>query len=170
MRCSQSDRDGERDAGDRRTGEERVSSFLLLFIPRLFRALLTGGAWLVMSREVARLAGTNRLPPLIVYDVTIPLPSPLLPPLSLYHPSISCALSLLPSLPVFIASLWFIQGGVEVRAKESRGVFYCSRCVKRPTYSIPAQPALTCQDWLIHLEWPCPLCCTQTLPHPPMLQ
>lgn len=29
-----------------------------------------------MSREVARLAGTNRLPPLIVYDVAIPPPPP----------------------------------------------------------------------------------------------
>lgn len=28
-----------------------------------------------MSREVARLAGTNRLPPLIVYDVAIPPPT-----------------------------------------------------------------------------------------------
>lgn len=49
-----------------------------------------------MSREVARLAGTNRLPPLIVYDVVIPpSPSPT-PPLSLCHPSVS------PSLPLFI--------------------------------------------------------------------
>lgn len=38
----------------------------------LFRAPLTGGAWLVMSREAARLARTNRLPPLILYDVAVP--------------------------------------------------------------------------------------------------
>lgn len=57
-----------------------------------------------MSREVARLAGTNRLPPLIVYDVAIPLP---LPP-SLHHASVSPPLSPHPSLPfspVFMGSL-----------------------------------------------------------------
>lgn len=58
-----------------------------------------------MSREVARLAGTNRLPPLIVYDVAIPLP---LPPPSLHHASVSPPLSPHPSLPfspVFMGSL-----------------------------------------------------------------
>lgn len=47
-----------------------------------------------------------------------------------------------PSLPMFMGSLWFIRGSVEVRATESRGVLYCSWCVKRPTYSIPARTAL----------------------------
>lgn len=79
--------------------------------------------------------------------------------LSITPPSLSLSPSLHPSLPVFMGSLWFIRGSVEVRATESRGVFYCSWCVKRPTYSIPARPALTCQDWLIHLEWPCSLHC-----------
>lgn len=44
-----------------------------------------------MSREVARLAGTNRLPPLIVYDVAIPPPSHVY--LSIIPPPLSPSLS-----------------------------------------------------------------------------
>lgn len=148
-------RDGE---GCRRSEEEHVSSPLPH--PRLFRALLTGGAWLVMSREVARLAGTNRLPPLIVYDVAIPPPPTSISPSALH---LSVSLSLYPSLPVFMGSLWFIQGSVEVRATESRGVFYFSWRVKRLAYSIPVRRALSYQDWLIHLEWPRCLASSRTL-------
>lgn len=161
MRCSWSDRVKGWRGGCRRTRGEHISFFYLLPHPRLVRVLLTGGAWLVMSREVARLAGTNRLPPLIVYDVAIPPPptsiSPSLLRLSLSHLS----------LPVFMGSLWFIRGSVEVRATESRGVFYCSQCVKRPTYSIPTWPDLTCQYLLIHPEWPPSLhcMCAPTSPH-----
>lgn len=162
MRCSRSDRVKGWREGCRRQEDWRGACLLfsLPLHPHPFRALLTGGAWLVMSREVARLAGTNRLPPLIVYDVAIP-PSPTsisLPPLCL-SPLLS--LFLHPSLPVFMGSLWFIRGSVEVRATESRGVFYCSWCVKRPTHSIPARPFLTCQYWLIHLEWSCSIHCME---------
>lgn len=79
--------------------------------PHLLGALLTGGAWLVMSREVARLAGTNRLPPLIVYDVSFPsspffiLPSAPLTQSSLFSPRV-------------YGKFWFIQGSVEVRANQ----------------------------------------------------
>lgn len=45
-----------------------------------------------MSREVARLAGTNRLPPLIVYDVAIP------PPPTSISPSLLRLSSLTPSV------------------------------------------------------------------------
>lgn len=61
------------------------------------------------------------------------------PPISISLSSLRLSLSLHPSLPVFMGSLWFIQGSVGVRATESRGVFYCSWCVKRPTYSVPAR-------------------------------
>lgn len=72
-----------------------------------------------------------------------------LSPLSLTH------------LRVFMGSLWFIRASVEVRATESRGVFYCPWCVKRIAYSVSAQAAPTCQDWVIHLEWPRSLHCTE---------
>lgn len=79
---------------------------------------------------------------------------------------VSLPLFLYPSLWVFMGSLWFIQGSVEVRATESRGVFYCSWCVKRTTYSVSARPALTYQDSVIHLEWPCSLYRTDTTTSP----
>lgn len=53
---------------------------------------------MVMSREVARLAGTNRLPPLIVYDVAI---SPPPTSISLSSLSLSPSLSSSPSPSVY---------------------------------------------------------------------
>lgn len=113
------------------------------------RSLIGNEPW---SRSLSRdqqIATTYRLwlgdssSSLLCLSIT-PLSLPLPPPFLSVHPSI----------PVFMGSLWFIQASVEVRATVSKGVFYCSWCVKRPTYSIPDRPALTCQVWLIHLKWP----------------
>ncbi|MEQ2167803.1 hypothetical protein GOODEAATRI_007753 [Goodea atripinnis] len=87
-----------------------------------------------MSHEVARLAGTNRLQPLIVYDVAFPLSIP---------PPISILLSESPSLPI-LSILYgkpgFIRGGVEVTATENRVYFTAPDPFRFPTYSTPARP------------------------------
>lgn len=67
-----------------------------------------------MSREVARLAGTNRLPPLIVYDVAIPPHQPP-SPLSLHHPSAS------PSLPLPSSRTPSVYGEFMIYPGQSRG-------------------------------------------------
>lgn len=143
MRCCDltGSRDGEREAGGRIAREEHVSSSPLPPHPRLLRALLTGGAWLVMSREVARFSRDQQIA--TTYRLWrggfFPLPSP---PLYL---SSTIPLSLL------IPLSWCLRGVYDLSRVVSRswpqragGVFHCSWCVKRPTYSIPERPAVTC--------------------------
>lgn len=140
MRCSRSDRV----KGRREEGEESLPPH-----PRLLRALPTGGAWLVMSREVTRLAGNNRLPPLIVYDVRIPPPP---------HTSISLiippSLSFHPSLPVFYGE--FMIYPVTWRSGPQRAAEYFTApdVSNAPLtlfllYILPGPPRT---DSLIHLE------------------
>lgn len=95
----------------------------------------------LMSREVALLAGTNRLPPLIVYDVSFP-PSPLFfispsaPPPSIFPPS----------LREFMGSFDLSRAVSRSGPTESGAVFYCGRCVKCPTCSTSACPDISGQS------------------------
>lgn len=149
MRCSWSDRVKEWRSGDAGGLERNMSLFLssssstsLQSAPDR-RSLIGNEPWSHMLSRDQQIATTYRL---WRGDSS----------LSHLHLSITplSPLSLHLSLHVFMGSLGFIRGSVAVRATGNRGVFYCSWFVKRPTYSIPTWPALKCQYWPIHLEWP----------------
>lgn len=160
MRCSQSDRVKEWREGCRSEEEKRTSLLFSSFSSSSLqstpdrRSLIGNEPWscsLSWDQQIATTyliwRGDSSRPPLYFFITSLSQS------LSFFFfcSSLSSAL---------MGTLWFILGSDEVRAAETRGVFYYCRCVKYPTYSAPALPALTCQDWLTHLEWPCSVHCT----------